>query len=191
MEPTHPPALEGEIPTTRPPRKSLSQPLDHQGSLSPTVFTAVPRIPNPRVHLQLLISSEHLPPKSCSLPSSPNSLHAELNLRPLHPSYLLSGWPQTSGAPNQGSFLSPPSPFHPSADCQIYCHNTTETRPSAYPLQGQASIINCSLVPSRSPHSQLTPSAHPDTAAQRSQEQKSEAVSRCKAQLKLQVLTCA
>ena len=90
------------------------QPLDHQGNLSPTVFTAVPRIPNPRVHLQLLISSEHLPPKSCSLPSSPNSLHAELNLRPLHPSYLLSGWPQTLlGPPTRDlSFLLLPPSTH-------------------------------------------------------------------------------
>lgn len=100
--------------------------------------------------------------------------------------------PDFAGAPNQGSFLSLPSPFYPSADCQIYPHNTTEARPSAYPLQGQASIINCSLaaataVPSESPHSQLTPGAHPDTAAQRSQSE----VSWCKAQLKLQVLTHA
>ena len=94
------------------------------------------------------------------------------------------------------SFLSLPSPFYPSADSQIYPHTTMEARPSAYPPQGQASIINCSLaaaaaMPSGSPHSQLTFGAHPDTAAQRSQEQKSEAVSRCKAQLKLQVLTHA
>ena len=101
--------------------------------------------------------------------------------------------PDFAGAPNQGSFLFLPSPFYPSTDCQIYPHNTMEARPSAYPLQGQASIINCSLAaatagPSGSPHSQLTPGAHPDTAAQRSQ---SEAVSWCKAQLKLQVLTHA
>ena len=83
IEPT-PFALEGKVPTAGPPGKSLS-----------TVFTSVPCIPNPGLHLQLLISSEHLPPKACSLLSSPNSLHAELNLRPLRPSYLLSGWPQT------------------------------------------------------------------------------------------------
>lgn len=130
--------------------RAKSQPLDHQ-EVSPWSSHQF-RASQIRAAPPALISPEHLPPKACSLLSSPNSLRAELNLRPLRPSYLLSGWPQT--LPSL-SFLFPLLSICRLSDLSTHHHGSQAfclSPPRAKPPSLTA-LLAAAAVPSGSPHS--------------------------------------